>query len=201
MALDLWQNGIFLLILTPIILFFRREGIFVIMTVKSLAQKLLEEVNSSWIAQAVYVTAELQIAELLAEGPKTSDELAQRIDVHAVSLYRLMRSLTTIDICSELDDGSFELTEMGKRLQADHPESMRSWVIWWATNLWQSWGHLLQSVKTGESARKMLEGIEGFSHLDDDPKQAEVFNQALVEITRPVAIHVIKNGSTRNRVG
>ena len=107
------------------------------------------------------------------------------------ALKRLLRALITIDIVEEIDKDSFALTRKGALLAEDHPESVRYWIIWWATNLWQAWGHLLDSVRTGQSARKLLEGIEGFSHLDKDPAQAAVFNKALVELTRLTAKQVI----------
>jgi hypothetical protein len=43
----------------------------------SLSYKLLECLTSSWMAQDVHVTAELGIADLLAEGPRSSEDLAQ----------------------------------------------------------------------------------------------------------------------------
>ena len=158
----------------------------------SLAQRLLECVTSSWMAQATYVAAELRIADLLADGPRTSEDLAAATGAYAPSLHRLLRALTTIDICREREDGSFEITPIGSLLGTDVPGSLRSWTIWWGTNLWQVWGNLLYSVKTGESARKLLTGTDGFKHLEQDPEAAAVFNRALVELTRLVSESVVR---------
>jgi len=156
-----------------------------------LANKLQLLVNSSWIAQAINVAVELQIAELLVDGPKTTEYLANKTKSHAQALHQLLRALTTIDICRELSDGSFELTEMGNLLREDHSESLRSWTLWWTTNLQQAWGNLLYSVKTGESTRMAFDGTEGFQHLDEDPKKAAIFNQALVELTHLTVISIL----------
>jgi SAM-dependent methyltransferase len=158
----------------------------------SLAHKLLECVNSSWMAQAIYVAAELRIADLLKEGPRTSEDLAAVTGTHAPSLHRLLRALTTIDICKEREDGTFEMTPMGLLLGTDVAGSLRSWTIWWGTNLWQVWGNLLYSVKTGESARKLLFGTDGFKHLEQNPEAAAIFNQALVELTRLTSENVVR---------
>src|SRR5437899_1517531 len=131
----------------------------------ALATRLIAIVNSSWMAQATYVAAQLGIPDLLAEGPKTSEELAVATGSHAPSLYRLLRALTTIEICREREDGSFELMPMGALLRSDVPGSIRSWTLYWGGPQWAVWGHLLHSVKTGESARTHLEGTQGFQHL------------------------------------
>ena len=158
----------------------------------SLVQRLLECVTNSWMAQATYVAAELRIADLLAEGPRTSEDLAAATGTHALSLRRLLRALTTIEICREREDGSFEITPMGSLLGTGVPGSLRSWTIWWGAHLWQVWGNLLYSVKTGESARKLLIGTDSFKHLEEDPEAAAVFNHALVELTRLTSESVVR---------
>lgn len=150
----------------------------------SVAGRLQEIVSGSWQAQAIYVAAELRIADLLAGGPRTSADLAQATGADEASLHRLLRALSTIDICREHADGSFSIMPMGALLGADRPDSLRSWAIWWGAYLWPVWGHLLYSVKTGESARKKLFGSEGFEHLERDRQAAEVFNEAFREVTR-----------------
>ncbi len=147
--------------------------------------------HASWASQAIGVAAELGLPDLLRDGPRTSDDLAAAARAHAPSLHRLLRALTTIDICRECADGAFELTDTGALLSTDHPHSLRSWVIWWTRYLWPVWGNLLYSVKTGKSARAMLLGTEGFAHLADNPASASTFNRALAEITRTVAEEIV----------
>jgi SAM-dependent methyltransferase len=152
-----------------------------------LASRLLGIIGASWMSQATYVAAQLHIPDLLADGPKTSAELANASGSHAPSLYRLLRALATLEICREREDGAFELTPMGALLRSDVPGSLRSWTIFWGGPDWPVWGHLLHSVKTGETARKHLSGTQNFQHLALDPDLAALFNQAMVELTRPVA--------------
>lgn len=151
---------------------------------QSLSRLLFEDVTGSWKTQVLYVTAELKIADLLSDGPKTAKKLASETDTHEPSLYRLLRALTTIDICTEQKDGTFTITPKGELLQTDHPESMRSWTLWWGTQLWQDWSNLLYSVKTGQSARKLRTGNEGFSQFEKNPEIAATFNQAMTELNR-----------------
>src|SRR5882762_6307719 len=120
--------------------------------------RLVGIVSASWMSQAACVAAELRIADLLAGGPKRVDELAKAAGCHAPSLARFMRALTSFEICVERNDGSFELTPMGSLLRADAPNSLRSWTIMCGKHQWPVWGNLLHSVRTGESARKLVRG-------------------------------------------
>jgi hypothetical protein len=155
------------------------------------AARLLELITSSWMSHAALVAAELRIADLLRDGPRTADDLAVATSTHGPSLRRLLQALCALDLCRERDDGAFEITETGALLGAAAPLSLRHWAIWWGAHLGPVWGQLLHSVRTGRSARTLLHGTEGFGHLDRDPETAAVFHRALRELTRLAAAHVV----------
>lgn len=157
------------------------------------ATRLWQLINSNWITQGIYVFAELRLGDQLAGGPKTSQDMARAVGVHAPSLHRLLRALTTIDICKEQEDGSFELTASGSLLRSDHDQSMRSWALFTGGYQWPIWGHLVDSIQTGESARKMLTGTKEFEHLERDPAVAALFNQTMVELTRLISREVVQS--------
>ena len=154
------------------------------------ARQLLDLINGSWIAQACYVTARLGIAELLAAGPRTAEDLAAVTGTNAPALRRLLSALGSVDICHQRADGTFEMTRMGSLLRADVPCSMRAWALQWGGEAWQVWANLLHSIKTGHSARALITGDTGFEHLERDPAAAEIFNQAMVDLTRLAALHI-----------
>ena len=54
--------------------------------------KLIGTVVAIWQARALYAAAELQLADLLAAGPRSAEGLAQATGTHAPSLYRLLRA-------------------------------------------------------------------------------------------------------------
>src|SRR5947199_10748516 len=62
------------------------------------------------ISQALYVAATLGVADCLAEKPRSIDDLATSLDVHAESLYRIMRMLASVGVFHELDSCCFALT-------------------------------------------------------------------------------------------
>ncbi|MDQ6643503.1 MAG: methyltransferase, partial [Chloroflexota bacterium] len=62
------------------------------------------------VTQCIYVAAKLGIADLLKDGPMSSEELAQATTTHAPSLYRVLRLLTAVDLFTEGEDHQFALT-------------------------------------------------------------------------------------------
>jgi orsellinic acid C2-O-methyltransferase len=151
------------------------------------ARQLLDLINGSWVAQACYVTARLGIADLLAAGARTAEDLAAATDTNAAALRRLLSALGSVDICHQRADGAFEMTRLGSLLRADVPCSMRAWALQWGGEAWQVWANLLHSIRTGQSARALITGNAGFEHLERDPAAAEIFNQAMVDLTRLAA--------------
>jgi hypothetical protein len=167
----------------------------------ALASRLRGIVSGSWMSQATRVATELGLPDILAGGPKGSEELAAAAGAHAPSLRRLMRALSTIDICHERDDGSFELTEMGSLLRSDVDGSMRSWTIYCGAELWPAWGRLLEAVKTGMNDRRPETGETHFEHIERHPEAAALFNRAMGELTRLAARSIVEaydfSGMTR----
>jgi ubiquinone/menaquinone biosynthesis C-methylase UbiE len=157
-----------------------------------LARQLLDLINGSWIAQACYVTARLGVADLLAKGPLTAEELAAATETNAPALRRLLGALGSVDICRLRDDGAFEMTPLGTLLRTDAPYSMHAWALQWGGEAWQIWSNLLHSVKSGQSARSLITGNEGFGHLERDPEAAKIFNQAMVDLTRLAAAAITR---------
>ncbi|MGO4445824.1 methyltransferase [Mycobacterium sp. 2YAF39] len=141
---------------------------------------LLETAQGAWVSQALYAAAKLGIADELADGPRTADDIAAKVGAHPDSLFRLMRMLAGRSVFNHRADGTFELTAMGQALRADVPDSIRSMVLFIGSpEHWAEWGELLHSVQTGLPAPEKLYGKPYFDHLDEAPEQAALFNDAM----------------------
>jgi hypothetical protein len=78
--------------------------------------QILQIVTNFWSSRAVYVFAKLGIPDLLKSGPKTTEELASETKMHAPSLYRVLRALSSIGFVSVTADGRFAQTLCPKSL-------------------------------------------------------------------------------------
>ena len=65
------------------------------------------------MSQAICVAAELGVADLLADGARTSDDLAEATGTNADALYRLLRALASVGMLREEEGRLFALTEHG----------------------------------------------------------------------------------------
>jgi hypothetical protein len=140
------------------------------------------------ITQCTYVAARLGIADLLKDGPRSSEELAQATATHAPSLYRVLRLLTAVNILTEGDAHYFALTPLGAYLQTGVPGSLRNTVLAYGdTVMWQVWGDLLHSVETGEPAYQHVFGLTAWEYRAQHPEAATLFDNMMTEWTARIA--------------
>jgi ubiquinone/menaquinone biosynthesis C-methylase UbiE len=135
-----------------------------------------------WISQAVHVAAQLGVADLLKDGPRTISDLARATGTHARSLYRLLRALASEGIFAEDTQGRFVLTPLGECLRSDVPNSQRSLAIMNGEEHYRCWGELLYSVQTGQTAFEKLFGQPIFHYLAAHPRQARIFDEGMVGV-------------------
>ncbi|MGH2398048.1 MAG: methyltransferase [bacterium] len=146
---------------------------------------LMEMLRGYQVSQAIYVAAKLGIADLVKDGPKRSAELAEATGTDARSLYRFLRALASRGVFAEDAAGRFGLTPLAELLQTDVPGSMRPVAIMWCQPWqWQTWGSLLYSVQTGETAFRHLYGMSQYEYLAKHPDSNAIFNAAMVALAR-----------------
>lgn len=146
-------------------------------------------ISSLWVPQAIHATAKLGLADALAQGPRSADEVAKQAGTHPAATARLLRSLVVLDLLRQHDDGRFELTDTGRCLTTDAPDSVKSWaLLWGGPMMWTHWGHLADCVTTGEMAPKLLHGFEStFDLMEKHPEEDARFNRSMAELTRGLA--------------
>jgi hypothetical protein len=141
---------------------------------------LLELIQGSMVTQAIYVAAELRVAEALREGPLEPAQIARRVQADPEALYRLLRLLASYDIFAEHKDGRFALTPMARALLADAPMSMRGIAVLSGHPIhWEDWAHLVEAVRTGEPSLPKLRGMGAFEYLEANAEYGEVFTRGM----------------------
>jgi len=142
-------------------------------------------VNGYQVSQAVHVVATLGIADRLADGPRTSDDLATAVDAHAESLYRVLRALATVGVFREEDGRRFALTPVGECLRSDADEPVGGWAAFVGRPyVWRAWDGLLDAVRTGENAFERLHGVDAWTYRIEHPEEGATFDRAMGDLTR-----------------
>jgi len=76
------------------------------------SQRMREMLYGSWVAQAIYAAARLDLADLVAEGHGEICELARTTETDPDALYRLMRALASVGVFREEEARRFVLTPL-----------------------------------------------------------------------------------------
>lgn len=152
------------------------------MSDNSTHQQLDKMITGYWISQAIYVAAKFDIAEHLAGGDKTVDELAADTGTNADALYRLLRALASVGIFVEVGKQRFSLTPVAELLRSDVPGSKRALALMSGDEQFAAWTEIEHSIRTGEKAFDKVFGQPIFDYLGEHPEKAKVFDAAMVGI-------------------
>src|SRR4051812_15891544 len=134
--------------------------------------------------EIIGVLASLGVADELAGGPLTAEELAARLAVDADALHRVMR-VAAADGLFKLDRrGRFKLTRFGKTLRSDSPATLRPWARYMALDSTRrAWADVGESVRTGRSAFERVNGSSVWDWFAAHPEEEQLFAAAMRSIT------------------
>ena len=149
-------------------------------------------VNGYQVTQAIHVAAVLGIADLLADGPRSSDDLAAATETHSGTLYRLLRALAGVGVFREEENRHFALTDLGACLRSDAAEPVGGWAAFVGEPYqWQAWSALLHSVRTGENAFRHVHGLDSWSFRAHHPELSVSFDRAMTDLSRQLSAAIL----------
>ena len=141
-----------------------------------------------YFSQALHVAARLGVADLLKDGPRQADDLAQACGAHGPSLRRVLRLLAAAGIFVENEDGSFGATPAGALMGT--PQG-RAFVQLFAGEMVQDlWSELLSAVKTGKPGYEQALGMAPFEYMAAHPGEAANFDLAMTAASSQAAVAV-----------
>jgi O-methyltransferase domain/Dimerisation domain len=118
-------------------------------------EQILAIAAGFWQSRALAVAAELELAELLAEGPLHVDVLASRTKTHSLSLFRLLRALETLGVFSQVAPYVFANTPSSDCLRRNVPNTQWAWIraqLSVGGGVYEGWSGLGGSIQTGDTA-------------------------------------------------
>ena len=152
---------------------------------------LLRMMTGYWQAKALAVAAELGLADLLRDGPRTTASLAEICKVDADGLHRLLRALASVGVFVQTEQDSFALTPMADLLRSDRPDSMRALARMYGSEQYQAWSGLLDSIRDGVPAFGRVFGTSYFDYLAAHPDASSIFNDAMTGWTAQLSDAVV----------
>ncbi|WP_244975562.1 methyltransferase [Mycobacterium kubicae] len=138
----------------------------------------------AWVAQTITAIADLGVADALASGPLSIEDLADKVDADADALRRALRAVMSKGIFAQRDDGRYELTPMAELLRSDASVSMTALARFvGARQEREHWSTLTEAIRTGTSRVGALRGKPFFDYLSEDPEYSQIFNDAMTSIS------------------
>lgn len=135
--------------------------------------------------QALHVAAKLSLFDALHDAPKNARDLSVATGADEAAVHRLLRFLTSVGLATEDDEERFSSTPLGDLLRSDHPQSVRGLAVMYGEPyIWNAWGDLFETVKTGTSHFERRHGGSLFDYLAVHPDAAAAFDAGMTSSTR-----------------
>jgi predicted O-methyltransferase YrrM len=150
------------------------------------AAHVLGLIGGYQISQAIYAAAQLKLADLIAGGVETSDELAARAGAVPDRVHRLLRSLAAHGLFTQTGPRRWELTPAGHTLRSDVPGSLHAMAVMWNEEHYDAFRGLLDAVRSERPAFDQRFGTDWWSYLSAHPESSAKFNAAMGSIGKKV---------------
>ncbi len=145
---------------------------------------LLDELAGVGRSVSLHVVAKHRIADHLAGGPRSKDELASATGLRPELLERVMSALVAAGFFVRGGDGRYENNRLSSALVSGREGSMRAMAEYFADpmNL-LSWAKLDEALVTGEAPFERVHGKSIWAHFAEHRDKGETFGQAMSELT------------------
>jgi hypothetical protein len=137
--------------------------------------QMMQWITSKWVTKPIYVITELGIADILRDGPLSVDDLAEKTDTHAPTLFRILRALSSVGVFVETEDHVFGLTPLSQCLFSNALRPIaRMFLSEWHDKAWNGLGH---TVRTGEPGFDHTFGKPSFEWFEENPEARSILDQ------------------------
>ncbi|HKS21354.1 MAG TPA: methyltransferase [Thermoanaerobaculia bacterium] len=145
---------------------------------------VMQMVMGVWVAQIASAVAQLGVADNIAKGKVSVDELAAECSANPEALYRLLRAAATIGLCAETAPRHFALTPIGDALRSDAPHSMRDFLVAeTAPGHWLPWGRLADAIRRGGPMTEEVLGESAWDYYASHIDEAKCFARGMSNLS------------------
>jgi predicted transcriptional regulator len=141
-------------------------------------KKIYQMISGYARTSELFTIVKLGIPDILANEPKTLQEIANELNIDKNVINRFLRLLISREFIS-LNDSKFSLTSLGDILRADHPDSLRNLILY-VGEVQYLVGHEMEySIRTEKPAFNKIFGMGFFEYLSMKPEMSSYFNEAM----------------------
>ncbi len=143
------------------------------------------------ISQIVATVAHLGVADELAGGPRSSEDLARATGADPDALARLLRASAGLGLFHEVRAGEFALSSVGEWLRADGPSLCHLAIAMAAPGHWRSLERLPDVIATGRPAPYEVFGMSLWDYYRHNREERAAFAAAMSGISAVVAEELV----------
>jgi O-methyltransferase domain len=155
-------------------------------------QKMTQMLTGFFVTQIAGAVATHSIADHLANGPATVEEISKMEGIDPTAAFRLLRACASLGLVT-FDGRTFSATPLLGTLRRNVPGSLHSLAIAWsAPGNWLSWGKFPDAVRTGESQTVPALGANIWDYYAQNPEEGAAFTHAMHGFTSGTAQEVAR---------
>jgi hypothetical protein len=153
-------------------------------------ERMTQMLTGFFVTQIAGALATYSIADHLANGPATAEQISTIEGIDPIAAFRLLRACASLGLVTS-NGKTFSATPLLGTLRANVPGSLHSLAIAWsAPGHWLPWGRFLDSVRTGESRTVSALGANIWDYYAQKPEEGATFTHAMHGFTSGIAQEV-----------
>jgi O-methyltransferase len=142
--------------------------------------RIFELATGAIATQLLGVVARHNIADALADGPRSAAELAAATGLDADALHRVLRALAYLGVFTIDSAGRVANNRYSEALRAGNLAHVRESAIYFSSGSnMRAWLDLEETVRTGGNAFERVHGTSVWDWFDRHPDEREVFAQMM----------------------
>jgi C-methyltransferase len=147
---------------------------------------LLQIACAPFLTGALTAAATAGVADLLHDGPLSTEELAAATNLQEPVLQRILQLLSAVNIFERQEDDRWVNNEASEPLRTGHKASVRYFCMLAGREYARSFTEVMHTARTGESAFRHIYGSSIYSYMDADRTAGEIYDRAMEDLARPV---------------
>jgi hypothetical protein len=154
--------------------------------------KMMEMTMGYFRTQVLGAVATYSIADHLANGSATANEIAAEEGIDPEATFRLLRACASLGLVT-YDGKRFSATPLMSTLQRDIPGSLYGFAIAFSSpGHWLPWGKFATAVRTQEPQTFSTLGGSVWEYLKQQPEEGAAFTRAMHGFTSGIVADVVK---------
>jgi hypothetical protein len=140
---------------------------------------LRSQIEAYHTAALAFTAVKLGVPDRIGDRAVEAGALAGELNLSFDHLHRFLRGLAAIGLCTEADDGRFQLTPLGHALREGAPSRLAEKVAIVVGQYWRPWADLARTLANGGPAFEHVFGLPVWAWRREQRAEGALFDAYL----------------------